>query len=399
MASIVTPEAAMSPIIRILASILALFVAMGVGRFSLTPQLPHLIAEGQVDLTGAGLIAAANYLGYLVGALDALRATAPEQARRRLFGGLWAGVAITLTSAWAFGFWPHVALRFAAGVTSAWVLVVLTALAAQVAVQAGRPRLAGLIFTGPSLGVLATGLMALALNLLGQGSSSAWLLYGITALVLTLAIHPLLPRPQARADTAPQQAGPRPKAFYPLLVAYSLVGIGYIIPATFLSQMAAAQFHGQWLADLFWPAFGLVATLGVLLVSLRRPGSGNTGRWLVGALWLQALGVLACLFPGMAGLALGVIFCGGPFLASMLLVMQRAREIDPLGHARNVGLLTAGFALGQLGGPLLAALSSHISGGLRPALLLAAGALLLAGGLMLKAREEVKVETVAACRG
>ncbi|BBP84380.1 MFS transporter [Pseudomonas sp. Pc102] len=388
----------MSPIIRIVASTLALFVAMGVGRFSLTPQLPHLIAEGQVDLTGAGLIAAANYLGYLVGALDALRATAPAQAHRRLFGGLWAGVAITLASSWAFGFWPHVALRFAAGVSSAWVLVVLTALAAQVAVQAGRPRLAGLIFTGPSLGVLATGLMALALNLLGQGSSSAWLLYGVTALVLTLAIHPLLPRPQERADVALQPAGPRPRAFYPLLVAYSLVGIGYIIPATFLSQMAAAQFRGQWLADLFWPAFGLIATLGVLLVSLRRPGTGSTGRWLVGALWLQAFGVLACLFPGMTGLALGVIFCGGPFLASMLLVMQRAREIDPQGHARNVGLLTAGFALGQLGGPLLAALSSHFSGGLRPALLLAAGALLLAGGLMLKAREEVKVEAVV-CRG
>ncbi len=388
----------MSPIIRIVASTLALFVAMGVGRFSLTPQLPHLIAEGQVDLTGAGLIAAANYLGYLVGALDALRATAPAQAHRRLFGGLWAGVAITLASSWAFGFWPHVALRFAAGVSSAWVLVVLTALAAQVAVQAGRPRLAGLIFTGPSLGVLATGLMALALNLLGQGSSSAWLLYGVTALVLTLAIHPLLPLPQERADVALQPAGPRPRAFYPLLVAYSLVGIGYIIPATFLSQMAAAQFRGQWLADLFWPAFGLIATLGVLLVSLRRPGTGSTGRWLVGALWLQAFGVLACLFPGMTGLALGVIFCGGPFLASMLLVMQRAREIDPQGHARNVGLLTAGFALGQLGGPLLAALSSHFSGGLRPALLLAAGALLLAGGLMLKAREEVKVEAVV-CRG
>ena len=333
-----------------------------------------------------------------MGALDALRATAPAQAHRRLFGGLWAGVAITLASSWAFGFWPHVALRFAAGVSSAWVLVVLTALAAQVAVQAGRPRLAGLIFTGPSLGVLATGLMALALNLLGQGSSSAWLLYGVTALVLTLAIHPLLPRPQERADAALQPAGPRPRAFYPLLVAYSLVGIGYIIPATFLSQMAAAQFRGQWLADLFWPAFGLIATLGVLLVSLRRPGTGSTGRWLVGALWLQAFGVLACLFPGMTGLALGVIFCGG-LPRQHAAGDAAAREIDPLGHARNVGLLTAGFALGQLGGPLLAALSSHFSGGLRPALLLAAGALLLAGGLMLKAREEVKVEAVAVCRG
>ncbi|MDI6524838.1 YbfB/YjiJ family MFS transporter [Pseudomonas otitidis] len=389
----------MAPSIRILASLLALIAAMGIGRFALTPQLPHLIAEGQVDLTAAGLVAAANYLGYLVGALDALRATTAQHARRRLFGGLWVGVAITLASAWAEGFWAHALLRFAAGVTSAWVLVVVTGLAAQVAADAGRPRLGGLIFTGPSLGVILTGLIALGLNLQGAGSAQAWLAFGSVALVLAAIAHPLLPRPRAASATGAMQAGPRPAAFYPLLVAYSLVGMGYILPATFLSQMAASQFHGHWQADLFWPAFGLVATLGVLLVSLRRPGMGSTGRWLVGALWLQALGVLACLFPGMTGLALGVVLCGAPFLASMLLVMQRAREIDPQGHARNVGLLTAGFALGQLSGPLLAALSSHFSGGLRPALLLAAGALLLAGGLMLKAREAVKVNGVATCRG
>lgn len=69
----------MSPLIRILASFIALMMAMGIGRFSLTPQLPHLISEGQIDLTGAGLIAAANYLGYLLGALDAMRARRPDQ--------------------------------------------------------------------------------------------------------------------------------------------------------------------------------------------------------------------------------------------------------------------------------------------------------------------------------
>ncbi|HEP8480790.1 TPA: YbfB/YjiJ family MFS transporter, partial [Pseudomonas aeruginosa] len=41
-----------SPLVGLLACLLALVVAMGVGRFSLTPQLPHLIREGQLDLTG-----------------------------------------------------------------------------------------------------------------------------------------------------------------------------------------------------------------------------------------------------------------------------------------------------------------------------------------------------------
>ncbi len=50
---------------------------------------------------------------------------------------------------------------------------------------------------------------------------------------------------------------------------------------------------------------------------------------------------------------------------------------------RNAGLLTACFAVGQLSGPLLAALSSHFSGGLQPALVIAGSGLLLAGGLLL----------------
>jgi len=134
------------------------------------------------------------------------------------------------------------------------------------------------------------------------------------------------------------------------------------------------------MADLFWPAFGLSAALGVMLVSLRR--GGRTSTWLTATLWLQGLGVLACLMGGGIGLALGVVLCGGPFLACMQLVMQRSRELAPHATQRNAGLLTACFALGQLSGPLLAAVSSHYSGGLQPALMLAAGGLAVAGVLV-----------------
>jgi hypothetical protein len=100
-------------------------------------------------------------------------------------------------------------------------------------------------------------------------------------------------------------------------------------------------------------------------------------------LWLQAAGVFACLLGSGPGLALGVILCGTPFLACMQLVMQRSRELAPHATQRNAGLLTACFAVGQLSGPLLAALSSHFSGGLQPALVFAGCGLLVAGGLLL----------------
>lgn len=374
----------MSPLIRLLASFIALMMAMGIGRFALTPQLPHLLSEGQVDLTDTGLIAAANYLGYFIGALDAMFARRPAQVRRRLLGGLWLCVLLTLASSWAGGFWAHSVLRFGTGVASAWVMVMIAALSQSLALAAGRPRLGALVFAGPGLGIFLTGLLALGSTLLGQSSGILWLVYAAAGLLMLLVILPILPQPAMPALTAQMPHASNHSGIPRLGLIYALYGLGYIIPATFLSQMASARFQGQWQADLFWPCFGLAAAIGVGLVSLRRHSPNATRHWLMATLWLQAAGVFACLLGSGAGLALGVILCGAPFLACMQLVMQRSRELAPHAAQRNAGLLTACFAMGQLSGPLLAALSSHFSGSLQPALIVAGSSLLLAGGLLLR---------------
>ncbi|KRP75189.1 membrane protein [Pseudomonas paralactis] len=371
----------MSPQIRLLASFIALMMAMGIGRFALTPQMPHLLSEGQVDLTGAGLIAAANYLGYFVGAVDSIFARSRHPVRGRLYGGLWLCVLLTLASYWAHGFWAHLLLRFAIGVASAWALVMITSLSQPLAIAAGRPRLGALVFAGPGLGIALTGLLALGSNLLGQGSAMLWLVYGVVALVMLLAILPFLPKPTltAPAQTRASSNG----SIAHLCWIYFLYGLGYIIPATFLAQMASAQFNGAWQADLFWPCFGLAATVGVAVASLRGKHPDTTRRWLIVTLWLQAAGVFACLLDNSWGLALGVLLCGAPFLACMQLVMARLREVAPNGYQRSTGLLTASFAIGQLSGPLLASVSSHLSGSLHLALIVAGAGLLVAGSILI----------------
>lgn len=376
----------MSPLIRLSACFVALMMAMGIGRFALTPQMPHLLSEGQIDLTAAGLIAAANYFGYLLGAVDAMFAQRPQQVQRRLHGGLWLCVLLTLASFWANGFWSHLLLRFGTGVASAWVLVMITSLSQPLAAAAGRPRWGALVFAGPGLGIFLTGLLALVSHRLQQTSATLWLIYAAAALLMMLGVWRLLPQPTVVARPATTHVNPANRGIARLALVYALYGIGYIIPATFLSQMANAQFHGQWQADLFWPCFGLGAAIGVWLVSLRRHDPETTRHWLMATLWLQAAGVFACLLGSGLGLALGVILCGTPFLACMQLVMQRSRELAPHATQRNAGMLTACFAVGQLSGPLLAALSSHFSGGLQPALLIAGAGLLLAGALAMQAK-------------
>ncbi|WP_166222566.1 MFS transporter [Pseudomonas atagonensis] len=381
----------MSPLIRLSACFVALMMAMGIGRFALTPQMPHLLSEGRIDLTAAGLIAAANYLGYLLGAVDAMFARRPQQVQRRLHGGLWLCVLLTLASFWADGFWSHLVLRFGTGVASAWVLVMITSLSQPLAAAAGRPRWGALVFAGPGLGIFLTGLLALISHLLNQTSATLWLIYAVAALLMMLGVWRFLPQSAAASSVVATQVSPSNRGIGRLAVIYALYGIGYIIPATFLSQMANAQFHGQWQADLFWPCFGLGAAIGVLLVSLRRHDPQTTRHWLMATLWLQAAGVFACLLGSGWGLALGVLLCGTPFLACMQLVMQRSRELAPHATQRNAGMLTACFALGQLSGPLLAALSSHFSGGLQPALVIAGCGLLIAGGLTLQSTNAGRV--------
>ncbi|MGB6114847.1 MAG: YbfB/YjiJ family MFS transporter, partial [Comamonas sp.] len=67
-----------------LAGLLALAVAMGVGRFAFTPLLPMMLHDGVVDLAQGSWLATANYIGYLVGAMacSALPWLAPRLYRR-----------------------------------------------------------------------------------------------------------------------------------------------------------------------------------------------------------------------------------------------------------------------------------------------------------------------------
>lgn len=189
-----------------LAGLAALAVAMGIGRFAFTPILPMMLHDGVLDLPRASWLASTNYAGYLVGALlctfdpwlrRRFGRNAPVDGPQIVRRGLAATALLTLAMAlpWPAA-WP--ALRFAAGVASAYVFVHSSGWClAQLAVR-GAPALGGVMFAGPGAGIVTSGLLASAMVSAQWRASTAWVVFGLMAAVLTVAVWRVFRREAAQ---------------------------------------------------------------------------------------------------------------------------------------------------------------------------------------------------------
>ncbi len=370
-----------------LCGFVVLVVAMGIGRFAFTPQVPLMIAAGQLTLTSAGLVAATNYLGYLVGAWDAMRAH--RFVEGRLYLGVAGAVAITLLSAVADNAVVHGILRFIIGCMSGWSMVLIAAWTNERLAHYGKPGLSAAVFAGPGAGIVLSGLLAVYIQARALSAGAAWQIYGVLALILIVVVARYLPRKGQlhRPDTVPEPLV-LTSNLRRLVWSYSLAGFGYILPATFLSQMAALRFPGSVFAQFVWPVFGAAAVAGIALSIAMRHVS-TTHRRLAFVLWLQGLGVFAAwLMPGISGLITGALLVGGGFLCAVQLSLHCGRELAP-NHTRYMaGLLTTGYALGQLVGPVTSAVSTWLTHRLEPALGLAGVALFIGGALVWNRQDE-----------
>jgi len=340
------------------AAMIALAVAMGVGRFAFTPLFPLMVRDGVLDGETGAMLAASNYLGYLVGALVAARINI--EAATMLALGLISTVVVTAAVGSTSSVPLWVILRFVAGVMSAWTLVATSAWALGWLASLGRPHLAGAIFAGVGLGIAATGLFCLVAAGPGVSSVGMWIeLAGLAAIVtlLPLAVSRSLPAPIiGAAATTPQGASHKPPSNTGgLIVCYTLFGFGYILPATYLPALARQLVDDPQVFGLAWPLFGTAAALSTILVSWGLKRANRLSVWAVSH-FLMAIGVLLpAIWTSLASVSIAALLVGGTFMVITMIAMQEARARAE-GHATVVlGRMTAGFALGQLMGPIASA--------------------------------------------
>jgi hypothetical protein len=323
----------------------ALAAAMGIGRFVYTPILPLMTSQAGLSPAGAGGLATANYVGYLAGALAGV--AVPRLIRTTT---TWRFALVAVVASLALMPMTHtvvtwLVIRAVAGFASALLFVIAVDWMLDHA-RGRSAQLPGWGFGGVGLGIALSG--GLLLVMPATGWRGAWWASAVLAAAVGAIAWHMRGAGDAHVATTTEPAGPRPW-FLVLLACYSLEGVGYIIAGTFLVA-AIGQTSPGWLGNGAWLLVGLAAAPSAALWAMA------SARWsrpalLVVALLVQAGGIaLPALIGGVGPAVIGAVSFGGTFIGVSTIALAAGRE---LAFPGAVAVLTAGYSVGQIVGPLM----------------------------------------------
>ena len=359
-----------------LGGMIAMAVGIGIGRFVYTPILPPMLAALGLSKATAGLIASANFVGYLAGALVAARTPLPGPKRRWLLGALAFSAGSTGAMGWDGGLSWFLALRFLGGVASALVLILASASVMDRLAAAGRPGLSAVHFAGVGVGIAVSAILVAS----ASGWEAMWRISGATSIIGLVAVALFLPLGSDQSTPVPAagSAAPDPR-LRRMTIAYGLFGFGYVITATFLVAIVRGEVPR--LEPIIWVMVGLGAVPSVWLWSTLGRRIGTAPAFAIAAA-IEAIGVLASVASaGILSVSFGAILLGGTFMGLTALGLTRARELARGDARRAMAAMTGAFGVGQIAGPLVAGVLSDALGGFGVPSVLAAAALLVAGWL------------------
>jgi len=371
------------PIATAAGGLLALAAAIGIGRFVYTPILPPMIEALGLTHATAGLIASANFAGYLAGALLAARLRLGGSKRTWLLGSLAVSSATTAAMGLTTSLPVFLGLRCAGGITSAFALVLASTIVLERLADLHRVSLSALHFAGVGSGIAVSAVLVAALVQADRSWQALWLASGALSFAATLGVMLLIGDTPSLGSAGAADGDARHPGLAPFVAAYGLFGFGYVITATFLVTIVRASASLRPAEAAIWVVFGLSAAPSVALWTRLSMKWGIPNAFALACL-VEAIGVLATILrPGEAGVFLSAVLVGGTFMGLTALGLVQARTIARGDARRILGLMTGAFGLGQIIGPSFAGFASDWFGSFQVPLAAAVVALMIAASLAL----------------
>lgn len=381
------------PLTIALCGFAVLAIAMGIGRFAFTPLLPMMRDEGLISIPDGGLLASAHFVGYLMGALCAGRIRRHSSIALYLSLTLIALSTIAMGITGSFAVW--LAARWIAGVCSAIVLVTVSTHLVRRLADLKRGRLQNGVFAGVGGGILIAGSLALTFLVTDVESDTAWILFGLVSLTTVALVFARIGTSEFECTGADQ---PEPTSPAPLnwriILPYGAMGMGYIIPATYLPVMAQSAVESPILYALGWPVFGTAAALSTLAVARFQQFFSDRHIWFVSQLVMAVGLAVPALYPNLLAVVIAGVCVGGTFMVITMLGMKEAHRLaGPKDPQWLIAALTAAFAIGQIIGPAIAGWTFELTQSFTAPLLL--GSVLLIASLAPLLREKKRPEAAA----
>ena len=343
------------PIALAFGGAIALASAMGIGRFAYTPILPEMVAALHLSASEAGLIASANFAGYLIGALVAAASLFAPRRRGWMLAALLVSALTTGAMAASASLFVFLLLRFLGGFASAFALVFTSSLVLDRLSESGRGSMAGHQFAGVGAGIAISAILVAQLAAHEVAWQWQWLACAALSVLAVAAVAVLIPAgPHTAASSGGSNGATLGTPLAALIIAYGLFGFGYVITATFLVQLVRTNPAIMPLEPYVWLIVGLAAVPSVPLWTMvgRRCGTGEA--YAIASVVLAA-GVLASvLWIAPAGAILSSILLGSTTIGITVMGLVGARRLAAGAASRIIGLMTASFGLGQIIGPIFA---------------------------------------------
>lgn len=330
-----------------LSALCASLIGIGLARFAYTPLIPAIVDAGWFSASQAAYLGAANLAGYLAGALAASRLAARAAPAAVLRAMMLLATASFFAGAWPDSFLWFFAWRFAAGLAGGSLMVLAATTVLPHVPPSRHGWVAGAIFSGVGLGVIASG--TLVPLLMRAGVVETWLGLGAFSVALTALAWGGWPRgaPPAAARRVRSHATPALRALY---LGYGFNAIGLVPHMVFLVDFIARDLHrGLDTGGAYWVLFGLGAVVGPLAAGRLADRIGFAV-----ALRLAFLAQAACIaLPVLSThtVALGASsFLVGAFVPGVVpLALGRVHELVGGEGPRRAAwaACTAAFALGQ----------------------------------------------------
>jgi predicted MFS family arabinose efflux permease len=335
---------------------MAIAVVNGFGRFAYALLLPPMRDSLRWDYALSGWLNTANSLGYGVGALLGLVLLVRVRPSVLFIAGLIATVATLLLCALTRELSTMMLWRFVSGIGSAWVFACGGALVA--AKYASEPKRAAqaiaIYYAGGGLGIALSGVLLMPILSGAWAWERGWLALGIIG--AAFAVWPARIAMEVGGTTTAVVGAPLPvRQFLPIMIAYALFGVGYIVYLTFVvawmreMQLSALASVGIWV----WLGLAVMASGWIWKDVMARWWPAHT---FAAATIITGIGTalpLVSTHPAM--LLLSAALVGGAFFMAPSAVMALIRAtLSQTQWAKAMNLMTFIFAIGQGIGPVVA---------------------------------------------